>query len=382
VTRRDVRNRGYPNRNGAMSTAMELCAVAPAVTGCTDCCDRLAYTAPTPSDDESKFFGTILGKSDYAHQLAVDYAKAIDGRYNLNGRYRRAYWINPGYEWTPTQTGGSSTFSISQKLFLMALITLDEGLASADGTLGPDPTLERRRAHPSRRMLLSTEILDQQSGAAGQVGLTYQVTPQSMMATAMGVPADRVATFDVEMALTTEEACLEPHVLQSRLRDTFDDYLRGSASRFMTVQVLQMSINHGDVSCGGSRRGARALLSYSTALAAVKMLVVFQEGTQPRFNMEQFRSMAGVNDIQAASVSPKIALDETYIPTSREHAAEEGGSDSSNTALIAGICGGVGGLLLLGLAAFWFMRSKDDDDVMPASPVNMESLKTQLQSEL
>lgn len=112
------------------------------------------------------------------------------------------------------------------------------------------------------------------------------------------------------------------------------------------------------------------------------MLVVFQEGTQARFNMEQFRSMAGVNDIQAASVSPKIALDETYIPTSREHAAEEGGSDSSNTALIAGICGGVGGLLLLGLAAFWFMRSKDDDDVMPASPVNMESLKTQLQSEL
>eukprot|EP00961_Rhodomonas_salina_P269450 3640498-Rhodomonas_salina.1 len=59
------------------------------------------------------------GKSDYAHQLALDFAVAIDGRYSLNDRYRRAFWINPGYEWTPTQTGGNSIFSLSQKLFLL-----------------------------------------------------------------------------------------------------------------------------------------------------------------------------------------------------------------------------------------------------------------------
>eukprot|EP00961_Rhodomonas_salina_P096928 1303820-Rhodomonas_salina.1 len=44
---------------------------------------------------EAEFMVSILGDNDYARQLAVDYAKAIHERYGLNGRYMRAFWINP-----------------------------------------------------------------------------------------------------------------------------------------------------------------------------------------------------------------------------------------------------------------------------------------------
>lgn len=39
---------------------------------------------------------------------------------------REPYWINPGYELTSTQTADKSCFSVSQKIHLFALISLDE----------------------------------------------------------------------------------------------------------------------------------------------------------------------------------------------------------------------------------------------------------------
>eukprot|EP00961_Rhodomonas_salina_P148779 2002821-Rhodomonas_salina.1 len=89
--------------------------------------DLAGENSPSVMDEsDSEFFVSILGDNDYAKQLAIDYAKAIHGRYNLNGSYVRAFWINPGYEWTPTQTAGKSLFQVSQKIYLFALISLDE----------------------------------------------------------------------------------------------------------------------------------------------------------------------------------------------------------------------------------------------------------------
>eukprot|EP00961_Rhodomonas_salina_P145746 1962101-Rhodomonas_salina.1 len=123
VTRRDVRYRGYPARTGSVSTAMEICSSLAGNAG-DDCSTAYAtgntydstLCCPDPTDltsltsDESKFFTSIFGNSDYAKQLAVDFANVVANQYELNGRFRRAYWINPGYEWTPTQTGGNSIF--------------------------------------------------------------------------------------------------------------------------------------------------------------------------------------------------------------------------------------------------------------------------------
>merc|ERR1711966_57249 len=94
VTRRDVRYRGYPYRNGAYSTALEICADAPEDATCAD---------GSTSTIAQQFFTSFLGNSDYAKDLADGHTQAIYAKYDLNGRYRRAYMINPGYEWTPTQ---------------------------------------------------------------------------------------------------------------------------------------------------------------------------------------------------------------------------------------------------------------------------------------
>merc|ERR1711966_630311 len=130
VIRRDVRFRGYPARAGSVATAMEICANLgtglAANQGVNSGCLGDACRSTDVTSAESQFFTTILGDSEYARQLAIDYAAVMGDEYELNQRFRRAFWINPGYE-------GTAIFSVSQKLFLFALITLDEGISTNIG---------------------------------------------------------------------------------------------------------------------------------------------------------------------------------------------------------------------------------------------------------
>jgi len=364
VTRRDVRYRGFPARTGALPTAMEICTVGDGV-----CNDQV-------NSEESDFFVTVLGDNDYAKQLAVDYAGVISSEFKLNGRYKRAFWINPGYEWTPTQTGGRSPFSISQKLFLFALVTLDEGIAT-------DPGNQVRR-----RMLLqsSSDALKEGQNGVGGSQFSFQSTPRSMMASAYDVPIDRVATFDVEMQLTQQEACLPEAQLQKAILSTLDDYLTGDViSKLETVTITKMSINKAGVSCGRrSLRGLKAAGSYSDATAVVTVLVVFEKGTTSQVNLERLGAMPGINSFVAAEVSDKVdtSLTADARVTTPNDDDEDGGS-SSNIGLIAGIAGGVGAVVVLAVGAFVFMRSKKQaEPVMAVQTINVEDLKSQLAGEV
>eukprot|EP00961_Rhodomonas_salina_P167680 2260142-Rhodomonas_salina.3 len=122
ILRRDVQGRTYGARTGGVATAIEVLAAARLTDGSTHPKDatetRIAQAAAALTDEseESKFLASILGASAYTAQLAPAFARALNQRYALNGRFRRAYWINPGYEWTPTQTAGKSRFQVSQKV--------------------------------------------------------------------------------------------------------------------------------------------------------------------------------------------------------------------------------------------------------------------------
>eukprot|EP00961_Rhodomonas_salina_P092016 1238139-Rhodomonas_salina.6 len=54
------------------------------------------------------------------------------------------------------------------------------------------------------------------------------------------VPVWTSATVQVNVQLTTPEACLSPSELQAKLRDTFEDYLSSTATPIKTVQVARL----------------------------------------------------------------------------------------------------------------------------------------------
>merc|ERR1711966_557625 len=361
VTRRDVRYRGYPFRAGAYSTALEIC-----VASDTTCAEG----------DAQEFFTSFLGNSDYAKDLADGHTQAIFSTYALNGRYRRAYMINPGYEWTPTQTGGASIFSVSQKLFMFALITLDEGIATSPGNAEPTSSYPTIR----RRMLLSSvddALKDGQSGLGG-ASLTFKTTPETMLATAFDVPVDRVATYTVDMKLTQSEACMEEPQLADSVRGTLKDMVEGAASAHETVQILTMKVNKAGISCRRSLRGLKT--EFSAATVEVTMAVVFSKGEASEFSISKLEASAGINSVTKLDVSPRIQdADENFVAP-KEIDESSGGS---NVALIGGIAGGAGALVLL-VGGFIFMKIRSDtaQPVTAVPTINVEDLKSQLAGEI
>eukprot|EP00961_Rhodomonas_salina_P139396 1875799-Rhodomonas_salina.3 len=108
ITRRDVRSRTYPVRQGAGGpTAMELLAqtddlVSDSLTNeiaaleaqklsTPECTCSAGDDTATPADEccEAGFMQMILGENSYARDLGVDYVQAIHEAYELNGRYTR-----------------------------------------------------------------------------------------------------------------------------------------------------------------------------------------------------------------------------------------------------------------------------------------------------
>lgn len=364
VTRRDVRYRGYPAQIGGPSTAMEIRPN-----------DASYWTGDLTTKDEAAFMATVLGSSDYARQLAVDFANSIHERYSLNGRYVRAYWINPGYEWTPAQTGGRSIFTLSQKLFLFSLVTLDEDQSAWEGPEYVAPTFSASR----RRMLLSNT--DNTGSGLGAAEMQYAVTPKSMLATAFNVPSDNVASFTVNVQLTTPEACLSPSELQAKLRDTFEDYLSSTATPIKTVQVARLTIDRGDEQCGGRRKLRTLLSSWSTASAQVTMLVVFSDETKPIINVARIKEMAGINSIEILDLPSSVTVDDTFECFNCA-SDNESKSSSDQIALIAGISAGAGGLVIFLVVLYLYVRQNQEEESTPIHVLSIADLKAQLQDDM
>eukprot|EP00961_Rhodomonas_salina_P195073 2633713-Rhodomonas_salina.1 len=104
ILRRDVSGRTYRARTGSQTTAMEILSCSRIASGdlsstpAKDCTETLVSEAAAELEEasvEAAFLARVLGDSVYTRGLAPDFVRAINTRYQLNGRYRRAYWINP-----------------------------------------------------------------------------------------------------------------------------------------------------------------------------------------------------------------------------------------------------------------------------------------------
>merc|ERR1711966_305818 len=370
VTRRDVRYRGYPYRNGAYSTALEICAGAGADASCD------AGDTSTTSTTAQQFFTSFLGNSDYAKDLADGHTQAIYDEYSLNGRYRRAYMINPGYEWTPTQTGGASIFSVSQKLFMFALITLDEGVSSAEGEPMPQSNYPNRR-----RMLLSSAedaLKDGQSGLGGTT-IEFQTSPAQMLASAYGVPTDKVATYTVKMQLTANEACLADVTLAESVRASLADMVKDVASKHQTVQILTITVNKAGIECRRSIRGLKE--SFTDATVEVSMAVVFASGQEAVFSMDKLGGKTGVISVTPLDVSPKVRSAPADYVSDATYDTDE--KSSVNVGLIVGIVVGVvAAIAVLVISVFFFTKRSEPQPICAVTTINVDDLKSQLAAEV
>lgn len=130
----------------------------------------------------------LLGYSEYSDGLARNFTNIIRTRYAINDRYRKGWYVNPGYPWSARAgSAAQSILSLSDRTIIAAVVALDDGSGNV-----------RRRmllqidsaAGPSGRRILSHTIDDITQSPINRVMPTIEnlaVNPLQQVANAFGV---------------------------------------------------------------------------------------------------------------------------------------------------------------------------------------------------
>jgi len=336
-------------------------------------------TATATADTAGVFMQTILGQNDYSKTLGSGFASTIMTKYSINGRYKRAFWINPGYEWTPAQTAGGAKFSLTQKLFFFALVKLDESFGTTS----------------RRRLLQSTAQgkVEVQEGMNSQ-RLEYESTQATILAQALDYPEGRVTSWSTEMALTALQVCMPRAELAPILRSNMMGLLDKHASTIKDVFVTSLSVNPNGVQCRRSLdRSLLAQSDLSAATATMEAMIVFDLAEETMaIDMESLnadplivRPLAST-DAKGAQIVDGIPDDgktdddkNTIDDKKEEPADEEDDSGSSNNIgpIVGGIVGGLAVFAMIGFGVWKYSKGGSGQEVEVGTAVN-DDLMNQL----
>ncbi|KAJ1476681.1 hypothetical protein T484DRAFT_1965118 [Baffinella frigidus] len=297
------------------------------------------------TDDESEFMERILSESEYAGNLGANYSQIISDKFNLNGRNRRAWWINPGYVWNQEQIGiqGTNRLTLSQRIMLIILVGFDE----QDGT--------RRRT-----MLSVIKDADGQTSAAVASSFTYKLQPSDVVAGALGVLPERVSTWEVVMRLKPGQVCMKPYMLKTIVHDSLIGHLAATCSPLLSAQIISFDIDKGSESCRRrrllvcpARRFRFGFGSTTTEESAHEQ--VFSDTSDMTINLLKLRSMPDIITVEALGVfKGTVTIDNAYVPPSQlKEAPAEAQPEESTARNTTGIIG-ILCATLLGLAAAIF----------------------------
>merc|ERR1711966_586884 len=222
---------------------------------------------------------------------------------------------------------------------MFALITLDEGVSSAEGEPMPQSNYPNRR-----RMLLSSAEDALKDGQSGLGGTTIEFKTS---------PAQKVATYTVKMQLTANEACLADVTLAESVRTSLADMVKDVASKHETVQILTMKVDKAGIECRRSLRGLKE--RFTDATVEGSMAVVFASGKEAVFSIDKLGGKTGVVSVTPLDVSPKVrSAPADYVSDATYDTNEE---SSVNVGLIVGIVVGVvAAIAVLAISVFFFMK--------------------------
>jgi hypothetical protein len=67
----------------------------------------------------------LLGTNEFSTALALNMTRMVRSKFEINNYMRRAWYINPGYEWpSPAGTTAQSSLSLTDKMIAVAVISL------------------------------------------------------------------------------------------------------------------------------------------------------------------------------------------------------------------------------------------------------------------
>jgi len=387
IIRRDWTDRGpnaqYPHGTEYQS-AMELPYSSAYLPDTPDFDDlRAAHDAQYGAwrTDTGEFMASVLNSANYSLQLGRDFAKVIEDRYKLNGRSRRAWWINPAYTWVPSLTGGEPPFTLTQKVIMFALFNMNENYAYRTY----EGLFERRRHQ--RRFLMQVGGSEQDTGdglATIATSIIYETSMAQMLADAYAVPRRQVGNWIIGVQLKQSEACQPEDALVTWGRQMLTPLFEQTASSFWTVQVSEARVDQRDLDCASAEQAQQGLRregdadAYTNAIVELNTIVVFKDAA-PQLDVDRFVTFPGIYKLEELGES----VVNREAPAGLAQTDDAGGSPSK-AGMIGALVGGFAAVVLVGLAGYWYWarRGREGEEIQTATAAGLGDVKIELEADM
>eukprot|EP00961_Rhodomonas_salina_P086797 1167230-Rhodomonas_salina.1 len=245
-----------------------------------------------------------------------------------------AYFINPGYGWGGPGTTGTSVFTLSSEVILVALYSVEVG-GSRRRSL-----LQTKRSPPSV------------SGAA----VRFDVSPKSLVASVLRVPEGFVSSWRIVLQIGSKDACGPTEALMARSRSRLLSILANAKIDVQDLYVTSVRIDNGNADCFSRR-------STGTASAALDVLIVDDDSATSQSSIgAALRSSPDV--ISTTSVGAKPDIDDT--PSTNENddpVSADANSGGPPLALIAMGIAAAFFCLAVGAVVWWHRTRHSSSDV-------------------
>jgi hypothetical protein len=116
------------NNNNLYSCAIRRSIVAGVATP-TNGAHDFALPDHSSDDDGCASFITdnLLGQNEFAQALATNMTALVRSKFVIDNYLRRAWYINPGYEWpAPIGSGAQVSLSLTDKMIAIAVVSIRE----------------------------------------------------------------------------------------------------------------------------------------------------------------------------------------------------------------------------------------------------------------
>ena len=282
--------------------------------------------------DKTSFIQSIFNKNDnYIYNLGTNYSSLITDKYDLSDitkKYRKAFWINPGFDWTGAGINQQNRFILSQWIIVISLINVNQNSTS------------------SRRRLLSINT----NTVNNKIGINYGNTPENIIASNLNIDLELISTWDLKMTLTIIQACYEKQKLINDVQSILSKYISECASPYLQLGIVSITFDNNNLNCSNTRR----LLS-SDIISSIRFILAFENTNNIFFDLQKFTNEPNIESIQSVNIIPsiiKLSYNSSIIDKSIINNQNYANNDNKNLYVTIAVPVVLGSLLLIAIILY------------------------------
>lgn len=200
----------------------------------------------------------MFGNSEFGRGYAANFTNLVRKHYNVNDRYNKAWFINPGYPWV-TRTGApaQSILRLSDKMILIAVITIDDENPTTGASGGRRMILEMAVNKATGERTQSMRALTQAEDTAEQAykriiespiesGLpsiiNSDVSWEQQIANVYNAPAGRYRLFKTDFPSFPVPLGMSDLEIRNLMQSRLTTRLKKFAPSAVTVDIVQFNM--------------------------------------------------------------------------------------------------------------------------------------------